>query len=539
MNTREITPVMQWLKGEIQVEDWSKFISNFPTLPDNYQIAFLRTIMQWHKDKIKLISKIDLQKLIIAPQNVNIGVYFIIKILLHLMNYYTFPTFTNLYLYLKEVNSYANKHKILSLNIGAVLFERCEGLRYLKKYNFNDDNNQYAPEFFVAIEVKDFSSKIRILKDEDRDIWQERLNILRQFRQQNPLCQYDPEKKAWLVPAEYYKSVLSLAQKHRTILTWNNNIFRQEIIKELKLIDDNNYNNSLALLRQKYNKWEEYRYIDKFVKVYNSCSFDEAIEVLQEEYMPLNVCVVDRQAKNNLDKLPIFCEGRYWENRYKVPGWWCQGNHCLENRVYQHNDIDKYTLYDFIHILGLQGALPSLDTKGYVLLNGNYIQFMSILNWFNLAQEHLYCQECGGILEPYRVSNYHAHAITEFKCDNPYCTQRGIKIYLNHCFNCGEIIDSRETKQCPNERYICKNCGICCSNYMFQRKKNNDIKVPTFLHPHWEWAEFYCPICGERLKIIKAMMEYKCPNDDYIIEINNKYYTRNLKGLLGVKNIKK
>ena len=108
METEDVRPIMQWLKGAIQVKDWSKFIPDFPTLPDNYQIAFLRTIMQWHKCKYKEITKDDLQQLVIIPQKINIGVYFVIKILLHLKDCQSFPTWNDMYSFIKEVSPYSN-----------------------------------------------------------------------------------------------------------------------------------------------------------------------------------------------------------------------------------------------------------------------------------------------------------------------------------------------------------------------------------------------------------------------------------------------
>ena len=484
METEDVRPIMQWLKGAIQVKDWSNFIPDFPTLSDDYQIAFLRTIMEWHKCKYKEITRETLQQLIITPQNIDIGVYFVIRILLHLIDYQSVPTWNDLYLFVKEVSPHTNNHKILSLGISAELFDKCKGKismhRYAPYYGYKAEEN--PPHYTIRIE-KDYSSKICI-QPTNKTTWQERLSLIKQHI---PSRLYNAETKTWNTPPESYMAVIQFAKKYNANLIW--------------AIDN---------LSEKSNKHIIEKAPVSYRFSYENCSL-------------------------------AFCEGRYWENKSKkLPCWWCYGTPCYENNICQHNDINKYTLYDFIYILGLQKVLRSEDTKGYVLPDGNYIKFMSVLNWFNRAQEHIYCKECGKILEPYKVSNYHARTITEFKCDNPTCNQKDIKIYLNHCFNgeCQNIIDSRETKQCPNDKYICTSCGVCCSDYMFRNKTEMlDPFAPGFTNPHWELQEFYCPKCGSRLSPTTTST-YKCSHDGYEITIDitngSRQYTKNLKACIKI-----
>ena len=209
---------MQWLKGAIQVKDWSKFIPDFPTLPDNYQIAFLRTIMQWHKCKYKEITKDDLQQLVIIPQKINIGVYFVIKILLHLKDCQSFPTWNDMYSFIKEVSPYSNNYKILSLDIGAELFDKCQGKQSLNWYNDDYQNSNDDPDFSIRIE-NDYSSKISIQSIKDKAIWQKRLSLI---KQQIPSCWYDAETRTWSIPPESYMAVIQFAKEQRAILNWDN-----------------------------------------------------------------------------------------------------------------------------------------------------------------------------------------------------------------------------------------------------------------------------------------------------------------------------
>lgn len=276
---------MQWLKGDIQVKDWSKFIPDFPTLQEGYQITFLQTIMEWHKQGYKRIVKDDLQQLVITPQKINIGVYFVIKILLHLMDCQSFPKWNDMYGFIKEVSPHINNYKELGSDIGAELFDKCQGKQSLGWYNDDYLNPHDFPNFSIKIEP-DYSSKIYIQPIKDKAIWQKRLSLI---KQQIPSCWYDAETRTWNAPPEAYMMVVQFAKKQRAILNWDND------------------------------KQHSYRY-------------------------------------NWLDKtltrnLPVFCEGRYWEDKSKkLPCWWCYGGPCYENNIHQHNDINEYTLYPLVEL---------------------------------------------------------------------------------------------------------------------------------------------------------------------------------------------
>ena len=460
MDNSNNSPIIQWLNDTTQVKDWSNFIPEFSTLPDKLQIKFLRTIMECHKNEHKKITRGDFLRLITPSRDINIGIYFIIKILLHLKDHKSFPTWNDLYGFFKEITPDINSHKILSLDEGAGLFDRCTGRYTLNWYNDNYSNDDIA----FSIRIKnDYSSKISILPTKDKNTWRHRLSLI---KYNIPSCQYNVETRTWNADPSAYMNVVQFAKEQQVILRWEN---------------DAQHSYCFNL---RYNTSE-----------------------------------------------PFFCEGRHWENKHKkLPVWWCYGAGCYENNIHLHNKKDEYTLYDFIYILKLQDTLQYKDTKGYTVPDGNYVRFMSILNWFNQAQTHLFCKECGKILEPYYISDFHAHTITEFECINPVCCQKNNKIYLNHCFNgeCHNIIDSRETKQCPNGKYICKSCGVCCSSYMFRNK----TATSKFQSLHWENQEFYCPICGEKLVQVadkyKHSNTYKCFYDNYEIKIDSRKYTKAL-----------
>ena len=143
---------------------------------------------------------------------------------------------------------------------------------------------------------------------------------------------------------------------------------------------------------------------------------------------------------------------------------------------------------------------------------GKYNQFMSHINRFNQLLEKIYCKECNHILYPVESSNYAAYSVTRFCCENEKCNEHKKTVYLNHCLNgkCNSIIDSRDSKKCPNGLYICQVCGSCCSHSMFIRHLNNLEKTGGLIHSdlrlkienkagHLERAEYYCHSCGKMM----------------------------------------
>ena len=209
-----------------------------------------------------------------------------------------------------------------------------------------------------------------------------------------------------------------------------------------------------------------------------------------------------------------FCEGAKVQDihrTYKKEFWWCSNQECFKNVQNLHSieEWEKFTLLDFLNILGL-----SVIEKGNygTFENGKYNQFISHINRFNQLLEKIYCKECNHILYPVESSNYAAYSVTRFCCENESCGEYKNTVYLNHCLNgkCNSIIDSRDSKKCPNDLYICQVCGSCCSHSMFIRRLNNLEKTGGFIHPdlslkienragHLERAEYYCHSCGEMM----------------------------------------
>ena len=222
-----------------------------------------------------------------------------------------------------------------------------------------------------------------------------------------------------------------------------------------------------------------------------------------------------------------YCEGRPAQKFDDYVGkefLWCRNSKCFSECVKEHSKEDwgNYTLLDFCRILGIE--TDSVDSEGRTIKYGKYLSFSSIINRANSIIEHLYCRECGEMLEPVQVSNYYTHLVTHFHCTNASCGKCHEKIYISKCFNwkCNGVIDDRDTQKCPNGWNICPECGSCCSNRIAQQRIDNCKEVgirpnPYFIdfinntRGHLEKRLFYCWKCGKLTTQVGDSI-FECPN---------------------------
>lgn len=227
--------------------------------------------------------------------------------------------------------------------------------------------------------------------------------------------------------------------------------------------------------------------------------------------------------ENNDD---YFCECRSADalsQREGLPFYWCGNKPCFRSWVRFRTPLEweHYTILDFMRILGIQTDYT--NRAGNRTPNGYFIILSSFLKSFAKFYKHLTCRKCGKLLHPLNLSNFASMSVTEFTCDNNSCELNGQIIYLNHCFNkpkCNAIIDSRDSKQCPNGQYICPECGGCCSTVNFEQRISNlqivGGTVSTWLSKfvqekrgHWEKNELYCYKCGKKMILL---------NEDYVCQ---------------------
>ena len=209
-----------------------------------------------------------------------------------------------------------------------------------------------------------------------------------------------------------------------------------------------------------------------------------------------------------------FCECRLANDLSRgeaLPFYWCDNKPCFRNIIRFHTpeEWEQYTLLDFMRIFRIPVDYTN-KVNGFTKF-GYYIFFNTYLKGFAKFYEHLKCRKCGELLHPRDLSNFATMSVTEFSCQNPDCSEKDNIVYLNHCFNrpkCTAIIDSRDSKKCPNGRYICPECGGCCSTKNEQNRLSNlqmtGGYIPQHLSifierrlGHWEKNERYCYKCGK------------------------------------------
>lgn len=223
-------------------------------------------------------------------------------------------------------------------------------------------------------------------------------------------------------------------------------------------------------------------------------------------------------AKKRLSSIPngiTYCEGREANSLDNIFGekfWWCQGLPCLEHCEgnYSSDEWKKFSLLDFMRILNLN--VDETSRNGEVIPNGKYYRFLSTINRFNELLKKVYCKDCNHILFPVESGNFGVRNVTRFHCKNEDCNNEEI-IYLIHCLNgkCNNIVDSRESKSCPNGLYICDKCGCCCSHSQMSRRLDNlkltggtvGQSLVNFLDRklgHLERRVFFCYKCGGNME---------------------------------------
>ena len=91
-------------------------------------------------------------------------------------------------------------------------------------------------------------------------------------------------------------------------------------------------------------------------------------------------------------------------------------------------------------------------------------EYVNLLTgWVNRLvdiREHLKCRHCNGIMRPHYGYARHlaAYRVTILSCpaEGPYHDR---DVYLNHCWACASIIDSRDSRFRAGKLYICEACG--------------------------------------------------------------------------------
>lgn len=203
----------------------------------------------------------------------------------------------------------------------------------------------------------------------------------------------------------------------------------------------------------------------------------------------------------------------------------CQGDMCFVTSIKRTSDWKAYKL---IHLLEIIGYNVLDDTEAGLMPNQVYNQFAFQINKANRFYKNLVCRECGHILFPYNYNNSKKLEYNRFKCISPTCSEYNKEVKLTFCHTCKKgLIDSRDSKKCPNGLHICPDCGSCCSNAFFEAlataKRRRGESIPVYLarsigNGHLDRGMIFCSKCGSQKVDVygdnNGNLQGRCPKCD-------------------------
>lgn len=207
-----------------------------------------------------------------------------------------------------------------------------------------------------------------------------------------------------------------------------------------------------------------------------------------------------------------FCSPELAKARNEVldfPFFWCMGKECFKNSLSEQTleetkDWQNYTLYHLIEIIGYKKLHKT--EAGYEP-DESVRQFIAITNKVMKTFRRLKCRSCGHLLFTDGRSGFNRN--NYYSCRNHDCKEFQQLIYLSYCFKCKKgLIDSRDSKRCPNGWYICPDCLSCCDDAQYERQVQRYLvsnkPIPQRLlemrgKGHNDKNVYFCPQCGSRI----------------------------------------
>ena len=246
-----------------------------------------------------------------------------------------------------------------------------------------------------------------------------------------------------------------------------------------------------------YNRDILIKIINRF---YHKGSFNEKDQINQHEFLTKS------SMKNYYVQL---CAPQLSEEKnpaINLPYFWCRGKECFHNNLGTQTlqEESRWMNYSLYHMAEIMGYPMLHKTEGGYEPKQAVWQFIAVTNKVMQKFTHLKCRSCGHMLFTDKSSGFNRY--NYYACINPMCSEKGNVIYLNFCFKCKKgLIDSRDTKQCPNDWYICPNCLACCNDEQYERQAQRYIltrrAIPHRIqkkmgHGHNDKGEYFCPQCG-------------------------------------------
>lgn len=205
----------------------------------------------------------------------------------------------------------------------------------------------------------------------------------------------------------------------------------------------------------------------------------------------------------------LYCAPEYTGGTNKatnLPYFWCRGRECYMNALSEQtlNTCRSWKSYNIFHLLEILGYPQINKTVAGFEVSKLIRDFIGMVNKAAQLFRRVICRECGHILFPIKRNNFNQY--NNFECYNPICTAKGMRVYLSQCFHCKSgMIDSRDSKTCPNGLRICPTCLSCCTDdqieFQAQKYIRTNRPVPEFIqrsrnHGHNDKKQYFCPNCG-------------------------------------------
>jgi hypothetical protein len=164
-------------------------------------------------------------------------------------------------------------------------------------------------------------------------------------------------------------------------------------------------------------------------------------------------------------------------------------------RIYPNRDR-VWKEWSLLELLEATGVMPSGLQRPDEYVN----KLAGWVNRLNEIREHLKCSKCDNIMRPnYAYAKFlAAYNITVVSCA---CGEgHDQNIYLNHCWGCERIIDSRESHLRIEGYYVCILCGSGPRQSEFYRQGDICPKCSTLGMTALNYGNFQCKLCGHVIK---------------------------------------
>lgn len=217
----------------------------------------------------------------------------------------------------------------------------------------------------------------------------------------------------------------------------------------------------------------------------------------------------------------IYCEGK---KSKKGEDYWCRGEYCKAQDLLSKVNVNKkyanWSLFEVFEHYSIKINFNKIyELKGIKNLEDYITKIGGALNRLIELRDRLKCKECREILNfnwEY-AKNKAAYRLTVVRCENQDCTEYQNEIYLNHCWGCGEIIDSREGNIKRGNLYLCIHCGSGPQTSYNYSQGDLCPKCGSTNMQGDGYRDFTCLDCNHNITI-------PFPNSGKITGQNNQYF---------------